>query len=105
MADFGISRQLKQSVCYTKHLNGMIPYVDPINFDSSDHSYSLTKNSDIYSLGVLFWELTSCSSPFNFKTGDTSILLKIIKGGRERPIQTTNGNFVKLYQSNYNYNF
>ncbi|CAI2166137.1 7078_t:CDS:2 [Funneliformis geosporum] len=64
-----------------------------------NQSYDLTEKSDIYSLGVLFWELTSCSSPFNFeKTGDTSIQIEILKGVRELPIPTTNREFVRLYQ-------
>ena len=44
--------------------------MDPNNFniqESKSHTYDLTEKSDIYSLGVLFWELTSCSSPFNFE--------------------------------------
>ncbi|PKY35930.1 hypothetical protein RhiirB3_533367 [Rhizophagus irregularis] len=30
----------------------------------NDHSYDLTKKSDIYSLAALFWQLTSCRPPF-----------------------------------------
>ncbi|CAI2170435.1 19994_t:CDS:10 [Funneliformis geosporum] len=96
LAGFGCSR-LQGSNLYTKVSRGVIPYMDPKFLEN--HSYDLTKKSDIYSLGVLFWELTSCSSPFNFeKTGDTSIQFEILKGVREIPIPTTNGRFVKLYQ-------
>ncbi|CAI2192351.1 7604_t:CDS:2 [Funneliformis geosporum] len=50
-------------------------------------------------LGVLFWELTSCASPFNFEnTGDSTIQFEILKGVREKPISTTNATFVKIYQ-------
>ena len=66
-------------------------------------SYILDEKSDIYSLGVLFWELTSCSSPFNFKTtkDQEDIMLKILNGKREDPVPNTNGKFVTLYQSKY----
>ncbi|CAB4464988.1 hypothetical protein RhiirA5_435576 [Rhizophagus irregularis] len=39
------------------------------------------EKSYIYSLDVIFWELTSCSSPFNIKaTDDQYIMLKIVNG-------------------------
>ena len=47
--------------------------MDPNNFNVQNHesrTYDLTEKSDIYSLGVLLWELTSCSSPFNFENFD-----------------------------------
>ena len=65
-----------------------------------NHSYILTKKSDVYSLGVLLWELTSCSSPFNFEEREDHIItLAISNGERETPIPDTNDEFVKLYQS------
>ena len=62
----------------------------------------LTKKSDIYSLGVLFWELTSCTPPFDLETKNNSeyALIPAICGGkRENPIPYTNSKFVELYQS------
>ncbi|RIA95857.1 kinase-like domain-containing protein [Glomus cerebriforme] len=78
LADFGRSC-LQESDCYIKAY-GVIPYVDPMLFDNKGHSYCLTKKSDIYSLGVLFWELTSRSSPFNFEStkDPDSIMLRIL---------------------------
>ncbi|CAI2188525.1 18347_t:CDS:2, partial [Funneliformis geosporum] len=96
LADFGCSH-LQGSDFYIKGSRGVIPYMDPKFFEN--HSYDLTEKSDIYSLGVLYWELTSCSSPFNFETtGDNSIQVEILKGVREKLISTTNGKFVNLYQ-------
>ncbi|RGB36590.1 guanylate-binding protein, partial [Rhizophagus diaphanus] len=42
---------------------GVIPYMD-----LKDHSCDLTKKSDIYSLVICFWELTSRKLPFDFET-------------------------------------
>ena len=78
--------------------------MDPKIFNIKEtESYNLTKKSDIYSLGMLFWELTSCSSPFNFDPkNDNSILkIEILNGERENPIPNTNVKFVDLYQSKY----
>ncbi|CAB4396407.1 unnamed protein product [Rhizophagus irregularis] len=62
--------------------------------------YGLTEKSDIYSLGVLFWELTSRSSPFNFEKrfDRDSIKLMILNRVRENPIPKTNDKFVSLYK-------
>ncbi|PKY61635.1 kinase-like protein, partial [Rhizophagus irregularis] len=58
LADFGRSC-LKGSDSNTE-VRGVIPYMDPKFFEPQNHSYHvLTEKSDIYSLGVLLWELTS----------------------------------------------
>jgi serine/threonine protein kinase len=68
-------------------------------------SYDLTEKSDIYSLGVVFWELTSCLSPFDFEKKRDNFLeivqikLDILNGKREKPIPNTNNKFVALYES------
>src|ERR1051325_4672492 len=61
-------------------------------------TYDLTEKSDVYSLGVLLWELTSCSSPFNFENLENFekelIALDILGGRRESPVPGTNSKFV-----------
>ncbi|CAB4405755.1 unnamed protein product [Rhizophagus irregularis] len=82
---------------------GIIPYMDPKILDNNK-SYELTEKSDIYSLGIVFWELTSCLSPFGFeeslkKNNDTTeIVLRILSGEREERNLNTNGKFVTLYE-------
>ncbi len=109
LADFG--RACLQGSDVDAKVYGVIPYMDPKALDPKT-PYNLTKKSDIYSLGVLFWQLTSCGSyPYNYfkeKTGsdvnlaDYSLMIKIINGKRETPIPNTNSEFVKLYQSKCN---
>ncbi|CAB5364540.1 unnamed protein product [Rhizophagus irregularis] len=64
------------------------------------HPNNILINDDIYSLGVLFWELTSRSSPFNFEKrfDRDSIKLMILNRVRENPIPKTNDRFVSLYK-------
>ncbi|CAB4423831.1 unnamed protein product [Rhizophagus irregularis] len=72
----------------------VIPYVDPKAFDRKT-PYKMNEKSDIYSLAVTFWELTSHSSPFNYETmkDHTSLMLDILNGLREKPIPNTNVKF------------
>jgi len=70
-------------------------YMDPKILN--DHSCDLTKKSDIYSLAVIFWQITSCKSPFDSETDD-DLKIRIINGKREIPIPNTNDVYVKLFQ-------
>ena len=69
--------------------------------------YNLTEKSDIYSLGVLFWELTSRKSPFDFEAKNNGpfeifkIKQDILNGKRENFILGTNNKIVALYKSKY----
>jgi hypothetical protein len=102
LADFGRSCLKGSDFCNTGAW-GIMPYVDPKFFEI--HSYRITEKSDIYSLGVLFWELTSRKSPFDFekrtKSDHSSIKMKIRDGVREEPVKNTNDKFVILYKSKY----
>ncbi|KAF0452008.1 kinase-like domain-containing protein [Gigaspora margarita] len=60
------------------------------------------KPSDIYSLGVLFWELSSGVPPFKNIFHPTKIALKVIKGEREEPINGTPIDFMNLYCDAWN---
>ncbi|CAB5388433.1 uncharacterized protein OCT59_029242 [Rhizophagus irregularis] len=100
LADFGRSCQ-KGSANHTKAC-GVIPYMDP-KFFEENHSYGLTEKSDMYSLGILFWELTSRLSPFDFENKNHLEIIRIKQDIlnnklRETPIPGTNDKFVSLYK-------
>jgi hypothetical protein len=84
---YTVQLSLKKGKAY-----GVTPYMDPKILN--DHSYDLTKKSDIYSFAVLFWQLISCRPSFEFET-DIGLEIRIINGKRETPISNT---YVKLYQ-------
>jgi hypothetical protein len=46
----------------------MVPYVDPKSFsrrrNNNNQMYSLNEKSDVYSVGVLLWEISSGQPPF-----------------------------------------
>ncbi|KAF0418304.1 kinase-like protein [Gigaspora margarita] len=56
------------------------------------------EKSDIYSLGVILWEITSGKPPFkSFKTPE-QIAINIYQGKREAPVKDTPEEYVALYK-------
>ena len=94
LADFGLSRRLNEISNSNKNIYGMVPYIDPQHFKNQRAS----KKSDVYSVGVLLWEISSGRLPFaNVKP---AILMKEISCGmREIPIFDTPSDYIKIYKS------
>jgi hypothetical protein len=105
LADFGLSKRIEASTRKKKDLFGCVPYMDPVKF--SDRSYSLNKKSDVYSVGVLLWEISSGKSPF-YTEGelyDCSLAIQIAQGHRETTVSDTPFEYAKLYTGKINFNF
>ncbi|RIB17957.1 kinase-like domain-containing protein, partial [Gigaspora rosea] len=93
ITDFGISKSLENSA---KSINGGTPAFSDPQYLNNPYTYKRNKSSDIYSLGVLFWELSSGIPPFK-KTDPTNIAISVIDGIREAPINGTPVDFVYIY--------
>ncbi|RIA79730.1 kinase-like domain-containing protein, partial [Glomus cerebriforme] len=95
LADFGLSKRIDESSNLQSKLFGMLPYVDPKVFNRRKNSnnqlqkYSLNKKSDVYSVGVLLWEISSGQPPFCNEQHDIGLANEIVQGYRETPIQNT----------------
>ncbi|GES93139.1 kinase-like domain-containing protein [Rhizophagus clarus] len=88
LADLGLSKRIQESNIQSK-LYEMVAYVDPKMFNHVQ-TYSLNKKSDIYSIGVLFWEISSGRPPFcNEPCDGGNLATKILHGLREAPIPGT----------------
>ena len=59
-------------------------------------SYSLNEKSDVYSIGVLLWEISSGQKPFKDKS-DYSLIVQIPRGLRESVVPNTPEYYVKVY--------
>ncbi|KAF0470041.1 kinase-like protein [Gigaspora margarita] len=98
ITDFGISQRLNDTTSFSSSgLKGMPAYIEPQSFIQYLKKIKPNKQSDIYSLGVLLWELTSGIPPFN-GIEDKAIPFQILKDVREEPITNTPPDYVKLYK-------
>ncbi|GBB88059.1 hypothetical protein RclHR1_01460009 [Rhizophagus clarus] len=96
IADFGLSRRIKEAS--SSDLFGVIPYIDPKKFDKQLYPLD-EKKSDVYSIGVLLWEVSSGKPPFYVEGQPHNDCLagKILQGYREPIIPDTPADYVKLY--------
>ena len=101
MADFGLSKKITEASSDTSKIIGMIPYIDPKSFNKfQGQYYRLNKKSDVYSIGILLWQISSGRQPF-YEEGngyDISLALAILNGKREKIIDGTPIEFSNLYE-------
>ncbi|RGB29599.1 kinase-like domain-containing protein, partial [Rhizophagus diaphanus] len=107
LADFGLSKRVEESSNIQSKLFGMVPYIDPQTFDRQRDSnnqiqlYSLNKKSDVYSIGILLWEISSGRPPF-CEPYDIGLAMEILHGLREKPILNTPEDYIKIYTDCWN---
>ncbi|CAI2195649.1 13916_t:CDS:2, partial [Funneliformis geosporum] len=71
LADFGLSKKIDEVSSSTSRIFGVIPYTDPKAFNHQHtinnprKNYKLNKKSDVYSIGVLMWQISSGCQPFD----------------------------------------
>ena len=93
IADFGLCKNLEEqtsnsSVC------GLCAYIEP---QCKNSSYKRNEKSDIYSLGVVLWEISSGRIPFH-NLDKHDIWYRVCNGLRETPVNNTPSEYQKLYQ-------
>jgi serine/threonine protein kinase len=108
LADFGLSKRIGESSNVQSKLFGMVTYIDPQAFNrkrdinNQIQRYSLSKKSDIYSIGILLWEISSGRPPFSNEPYGVALAIEILQGTREDPIPNTPEDYVKIYTGKYN---
>ncbi|KAF0424504.1 kinase-like protein [Gigaspora margarita] len=74
-----------------------LQYMDP-QYLQDIEVYKFNKSSDIYSIGILLWEISSCIIPFEKEVPCNYYLLNaIIHGKREIAVSGTPKNYVKIF--------
>jgi serine/threonine protein kinase len=94
LADFGLSKYSAE-IKSNSIILGMPAYIEPQCFKNNNHKRN--EKSDIYGLGVLFWEISSGKPPFS-EISVYKISLDIVNGIRETPIDNTPIEYQQLYE-------
>ncbi|RGB39557.1 kinase-like domain-containing protein [Rhizophagus diaphanus] len=108
LADLGLSKRIIEASNFRSKLSGMIPYIDPKSFirkrdkHNQIEMYSSNEKSDVYSVGVLLWEISSGHPPFKNEPYDIGLAVEISMGRREIPVFETSKNYVKIYTDCWN---
>ena len=97
ISDFGAGKEIGVTTSHKNGIMGAICYLDPQRHKSKN--YKLQKSSDIYSLGVVFWQIFSGRKPFGNEPRNLDLFQKIINGQREFAIANTPKRFVQLYET------
>ncbi|GBC05769.1 hypothetical protein RclHR1_06410006 [Rhizophagus clarus] len=103
LSDLELSKGIEESSNIQSKLFGMITYIDPQNFNIKKDSnnqiqiYPLNKKSNVYSIGILLWEISCGHPPFRNKAYDVDLAMEISQGLREKPIPNTPDDYVKIY--------
>ncbi|CAB4373840.1 unnamed protein product [Rhizophagus irregularis] len=100
LADFGLSRRLAE--VSTRHdIIGKVAYIDPQNYNmNNNYHYKPNKKSDVYSVGVLLWEISSGRTPFESYSDNyqrIALMLEIPNGKRETPVSDTPSDYIDIY--------
>ncbi|GBC06381.1 hypothetical protein RclHR1_00680025 [Rhizophagus clarus] len=105
LADFGLSKRIKEVTKKQRSdLFGIAPYIDPKRFLSNENLMRPNEKCDIYSVGVLMWEISSGQPPFKDDLYDASLIMRVVNGYREKIVSDTPLDYSNLYIECWNDN-
>ncbi|CAG8461672.1 1001_t:CDS:2 [Acaulospora morrowiae] len=93
IADFGLSKYM--NIDNGSYTGGTVAYTDPKYLQNN--RFVRDKASDVYSFGILLWEISSGRAPYK-GMNRAEIHRKVISGHREQPINGTPIEYIKIYR-------
>ncbi|CAG8538312.1 20863_t:CDS:2 [Racocetra persica] len=98
ITDFGLSRvsDRDKRASISEKTFGLVAYTAPERLKNS--KYPFDDKCDIYSLGVIFWEISTCRMPFHGQN-DSNLAFKIMLNERETFPPDTPKKYVDLVKS------
>ncbi|RHZ66044.1 hypothetical protein Glove_309g20 [Diversispora epigaea] len=94
---FGLTKIMPESLKFLTNTLGPIQYIDP-QYLEIFNTIGKNKNSDIFSLGIILWEISSGNPPFEIDSlSNVDLLINIIKGKREMVIPGTPPKYKEIY--------
>ncbi|PKC58200.1 kinase-like protein [Rhizophagus irregularis] len=94
IGDLGLSQPVNITSS-NNEIYGVIPYIAPEIFKGS----SFSKESDVYSMGMIMWELTTGCKPFANVEHDHSLVYRILDGERPKITEDTPECYANLMKS------
>src|SRR6266542_5974596 len=98
ISDFGISKSSIESTNDDNEIYGVISYMAPEILQEKGY----TTASDIYSFGMIMWELMTGRMPFWDQKDDIELIIKICKGFRPSIITNAPKGYIELMQECWN---
>ncbi|PKY26229.1 kinase-like protein [Rhizophagus irregularis] len=94
IGDLGLSQSVNNESS-NDEIYGVIPYIAPEIFKGS----AFSKEADIYSFGMIMWELTTGCKPFANVEHDIHLIYKILDGERPKITEDTPECYANLMKS------
>ncbi|EXX53532.1 Cdc15p [Rhizophagus irregularis DAOM 197198w] len=94
IGDLGLSQEINNESS-NNEIYGIIPYIAPEIFKGS----SFSKKADVYSLGMVMWELTTGCKPFDNVKHDHNLIYNILDGERPKITEDTPECYANLMKS------
>ncbi|PKY31247.1 kinase-like protein [Rhizophagus irregularis] len=94
IGDLGLSQPVNNESS-NNEIYGVIPYIAPEIFKGS----AFSKEADIYSFGMIMWELTTGCKPFANVEHDIHLIYKILDGERPKITEDTPECYANLMKS------
>ena len=92
IGDLGISKSATESTDDNNENYGIIPYMAPEIFQGQKY----TKESDIYSFGMIMWEFMTARRPFWDRNHDTELIIEICDGLRPPIVTNAPEGYIEL---------
>ena len=97
IGDLGLCQQLKDD---TNEVFGVVPYLAPEVLSGEPY----TKESDIYSFGMLMWEFTTGKKPFHDRPHNHCLISDVLKGKRPQITNDTPEFYAELMKKCWDHN-
>src|SRR6266511_1179304 len=100
IGDLGLCQQVIDKKDNPNKIFGVIPYLAPEVLSKKPY----TKESDIYSFGIIMWEYTTGKKPFHDRPHNHHLILNILEGKRPEITEDTPEFYVNIMKKCWNPN-
>ena len=100
IGDLGLCQQIVDKKDDPNEIYGVIPYLSPEVLLGEPY----TKESDIYSFGMIMWKFTTGKKPFHDRPHDPYLIMDILAGKRPEIVDDTPEFYAELMEKCWDHN-